>query len=48
VNRTVTISVRIEPELVSELALIAERIGHGATVAGVVRQLILDAIAREK
>jgi hypothetical protein len=47
-TRTVTVSVRLEPELVSELALIAERLGHGATIAGVLRQLILDRIARDK
>jgi predicted DNA-binding protein len=47
-TRIVTVSVRLEPELVSELANIAERIGHGATIAGVLRQIIIDRIAKEQ
>jgi predicted transcriptional regulator len=44
--RTVTLTVRLEPELLEKLSELAAKIGHGATVAGVVRQLIMDRVAK--
>jgi len=46
-SRTRTISVRLEEEFIVELGRIAERIGNGASVAGIMRQLIIERIAQE-
>lgn len=45
---TVTISVRLTSAELDTLKVIARKIGHGATVTGVIRQLIADRVDAER
>lgn len=47
-ERTITVSVRITPEQRDGLQAIATAIGYGATMAGVLQQMIVDAIKAQK
>lgn len=46
-GKTISMSVRLLPEELEALRAIADRIGNGASVTGIIRQVIIDRIAKE-